>query len=77
MNVGVHDIQVLNEFIIEKIRTLPLDDVVVIFKIDREVAKTIRKLKHRQLYKLIEINQILLNVNREVLTRAIEDIKCK
>ncbi|HCX6035162.1 hypothetical protein [Escherichia coli] len=75
MNVGVQDIQVLNEFIIEKIRTLPLDDVVVIFNIDREVAKTIRKLKHRQLYKLIEINQILLNVNNVVLTQEIGKLK--
>ncbi|EAY3776754.1 hypothetical protein H2359_003520 [Salmonella enterica] len=75
MNVGVQDIQVLNEFIIEKIRTLPLDDVVVIFKIDREVAKTIRKLKHRQLYKLIEINQMLLNANSEVLTQEIGKLK--
>lgn len=75
MNVGVQDIQVLNEFIIEKIRTLPLDDVVVIFKIDREVAKTIRKLKHHQLYKLIEINQMLLNANSEVLTQEIGKLK--
>lgn len=75
MNVGVNDIQVLNALIIEKIRTLPLDDVVVVFQIDRELAKTIRRLKHCQLYKLIEINQILLNANYEVLTNAIGKLK--
>lgn len=70
----VEEIKALNGLVVNSIRTLPLDDVVNIFGIDREVAKVIRKLPKKKLYVLNELTQSLLITNYTVLKREIDKL---
>jgi hypothetical protein len=70
----VEEIKALNGLVVNSIRTLPLDDVVNIFGIDREVAKVIRKLPKKKLYVLNELTQSLLITNYTVLKEEIDKL---
>ncbi len=70
----VEEIKALNGLVVNSIRTLPLDDVVNIFGIDREVAKVIRKLPKKKLYVLNELTQSLLITNYTVLKGEIDKL---
>ncbi len=70
----VEEIKALNGLVVNSIRTLPLDDVVNIFGIDREVAKVIRKLPKKKLYVLNELTQSLLTTNNKVLKECVKSL---
>ncbi|MDA8518977.1 hypothetical protein [Citrobacter sp. Igbk 16] len=71
----VDEIKELNALVIKTIRELPLEDVITIFGIDREVAKVIRKIPKKKLYVLIESPVSLLSNNNAVLKEAINELK--
>lgn len=70
----VEEIKALNGLVVNSIRTLPLDDVVNIFGIDREVARAIRKIPKKKLYVLIDTPVSLLTTNISVLKEEVSKI---
>ncbi|CQF39472.1 Uncharacterised protein [Salmonella enterica subsp. enterica serovar Typhimurium str. DT104] len=70
----VEEIKALNGLVVNSIRTLPLDQVVEVFGIDREVAKAIRKIPKKKLYVLNELTQSLLTTNNKVLKECVKSL---
>lgn len=62
----------LNELYINAVRTLPLDFVLVEFKLDVKIVKAIREIPEKDLSKLTETNQLLINVNEAVLCQLLK-----
>ncbi|EAO9939653.1 hypothetical protein BWA46_19495 [Salmonella enterica] len=63
------EVRELNEIVINVIRSLSTEDVLILFgdSIIGDTINLVKSIKEENLYKLIETNQTLLSLNYEVL----------
>lgn len=68
------DIIRLNELYVNAIRTLPLDFLLVEFKLDVKMIRSIREIPEGVLSKLTNSTQLLISVNEDMICHLLKQL---
>lgn len=70
----IKEIKEINLMVIKSIRSFPIDDVINKFSINEDVTTTIKGLDFNELYKLTDLNQLLITANDKLIKKIVQSI---
>lgn len=74
INGDLKDIKEINLMVIKSIRSFPIDDVINKFGINEDVTAAIKGLDFNELYKLTDLNQLLITANDKLIKKIVQSI---